>query len=151
VFLIIAGFIIAVILTLGTFKRGFRALAALCWFPGIATLIAAIKGMCVVLHGMHHRHIRPWELFQDAEDEVEMKKSSFESFGSTNSYEDEPWVKKYKKRNVLRKIFDRERWIDEPALRQIQDTIFLQAMLVSFILAAVLIGVFVALPAGNFY
>lgn len=149
--MILAGFIVAIILTLSTAGRGWRALAALCWFPGIATLFAAMKGMCVVLHGMHHRHVRPWELFDDADSNVEMKKSSFESFGSSNSYEDEPWVKKYEKRNIIRKVFDRERWIEEPALRQIQDTIFLQACLVSFTSAAIIAGIFIALPGGNFF
>ena len=103
---------------------------------------------------MHHRHVRPWELFQDAEtykDEYEMSKGLFDSLGSTNSYEDEPWMAKYEKRNVVRKVFDREVWIQEPALRQIQDTIFLQAILVSVGLSAVAVGIFVAIPKGNYY
>ena len=44
---------------------------------------------------MHHRHLRPWELFADTDDEAvsfELKKGSFDSLGSANSYEDEPWV-----------------------------------------------------------
>jgi hypothetical protein len=120
---------------------------------GISTLIAAWKGMCVVLHGMHHRHLRPWELFAEEDDvtEVEMKKGSFDTIGSSNSYEDQPWVAKYEKRNVLRKILDREVWIQEPALRQIQDTIFLQAIAGSILLSAVCTGVFVALPKGGFF
>lgn len=121
---------------------------------GVATLIAAWKGMCVVLHGMHHRHLRPWELFTEADDAsstTEMKKGSFDSFGSSNSYEDEPWVAKYDKRNLLRKILDREVWIQEPALRQIQDTIFVQAILASVVITAISVGIFVALPKGGFY
>lgn len=103
---------------------------------------------------MHHRHLRPWELFADADDasfETEMKKDSFDSIGSSNSYEDEPWIAKYDKRNIVRKVFDREVWIQEPALRQIQDTIFLQAIGVALVLSAVTTGVFVALPKGGFF
>ena len=103
---------------------------------------------------MHHRHLRPWELFADAEDAAstyESRNSSFESFGSKNSYEDEPWVAKYEKRNLLRKILDRQVWIQEPALRQIQDTIFLQAVLSAVIVTAIIVGIFVALPAGHMF
>ncbi|KAK8061241.1 hypothetical protein PG994_007607 [Apiospora phragmitis] len=152
--LILLGTVVAVILALSHVGRGWRALAAIGWVLGIATLIAAYKGMCVVLHGMHHRHVRPWELFVegDCDDEMaSLKKGSFESFGSANSYEDEPWIVKYEKRNVLRKVFDREVWIQEPALRQIQDTIFIQSMLCALFGAGVLSAIFVAVPAGGFF
>ncbi|KAJ3472114.1 hypothetical protein NLG97_g11273 [Lecanicillium saksenae] len=112
--------------------------------------------MCVVLHGMHHRHVRPWELFtQDTEkDGAESpiaSKTSFDSFDSSNSYEDEPWVVKYEKRNIVRKVFDREVWIQEPALRQIQDTIFIQAILASLLFGGILTAIFVAVPGGHFF
>lgn len=149
--LIVGGFALALVLTLSSLGRGYRAIAAVAWVLGISTLVAAYKGMCVVLHGMHHRHVRPWELFLDAEEDNEMGKVSFESFGSSNSYEDEPWVVKYEKRNVVRKVFDREIWIQEPALRQIQDTIFIQAMLAAVLLGGVLTAIFVSVPGGNFF
>lgn len=148
--LIIAGFVTALVITLSSAGRGWRAFAALGWLSGISTLIAAHKGMCVVLHGLHRRHLRPWELFEDPESLVEMKKS-FDSFSSSNSYEDEPWVIKYQKRNFIRKIFDRETWIEEPALRQIQDTIFLQSLLSSFVITAILSAIFLAVPGGRFF
>ena len=103
---------------------------------------------------MHHRHLRPWELFAEddtSSEDYEMSKGSFDTLGSTNSYEDEPWVAKYEKRNLIRKVFDREVWIQEPALRQIQDTIFLQAVLGALIISAVAVGIFVALPKGHYY
>jgi hypothetical protein len=156
--LIVAGFAIAAVVTLSDLGRGYRALAAIAWVLGISTLIAAYKGMCVVLHGMHHRHIRPWELF-DQSKELSMEDGhqhlptnrSFESFGTSNSYEDEPWVVKYQRRNVVRKVFDREVWVQEPALRQIQDVIFVQAIVGSVVAGAVLAGIFVALPGGGFF
>ena len=103
---------------------------------------------------MHHRHLRPWELFAEDDDEgatLDMGKGSFDSLGSSNSYEDEPWVAKYEKRNLLRKILDREVWIQEPALRQIQDTIFVQALGGALVLTAISVGIFVAFPKGNYY
>ncbi|KAI9841248.1 MAG: hypothetical protein M1837_000913 [Sclerophora amabilis] len=151
---ILFGFIAAILITLSDVGRGWRALAAIGWVIGISTLIAAWKGMCVVLHGMHHRHLRPWELFaedDDASANYDLNKSSFDSLGSSNSYEDQPWVAKYEKRNLIRKVFDREVWIQEPALRQIQDTIFLQALAGALLISAVCSGIFVALPKGGFF
>lgn len=150
---ILAGIITGILITLSHAGRAWRVMSFIGFFIGIATLIAAWKGMCVVLHGMHHRHLRPWELFSEADDmsTVEMKTDSMDSYESSNSYEDEPWIAKYEKRNVIRKIFDREVWIEEPALRQIQDTIFLQAILGAFVVSAVAVGIFCAVPKGNFY
>jgi hypothetical protein len=101
---------------------------------------------------MHHRHLRPWELFaSEEESDFEIKRESLDTLGTNKSHENEPWIAKYEKRNVIRKIFDREVWIQEPALRQIQDTIFLQAILGSLVLSAVAAAVFVPLPKGNYF
>lgn len=103
---------------------------------------------------MHHRHLRPWELFAEEDDRsssFDLSKGSFDTCASSNSYEDEPWVAKYEKRNILRKILDREVWIQEPALRQIQDTIFIQAILGAVIITAVSVGIFCAIPKGDYY
>lgn len=70
---------------------------------------------------------------------------------SSNSYEDEPWIPKYESRNILRKVLDREVWIKEPALRQVQDTIFVQSMIAALVLSCIIVGVFCAVPHGNFY
>lgn len=108
---------------------------------------------------MHHRHLRPWELFADEDDPIHdesiltlnaASQGSLTS-NSTNSYEDEPWVAKYQRRNVIRKIFDREVWIQEPALRQIQDTIFVQSLLAAFVGSVIIVGIFCAVPHGNFF
>ena len=151
---IVAAIVYAVVITLSGANRGWRALAFLGFFIGISTLFAAWKGMCVVLHGMHHRHLRPWELFGDADEatsDYENKKGSFDSLGSSNSFETEPWLAKYDKRNVIRKIFDREVWIQEPALRSIQDTIFIQALITAFVIGAVATAIFLAVPKGKYF
>ncbi|KAI0401569.1 hypothetical protein F4802DRAFT_609290 [Xylaria palmicola] len=142
----------SVVLTLSGAGRGWRALFAALWVFGIATLMTAVKGMCVVLHGLHHRHVRPWELFVDDDaEQLSEGKRSFDSFGSCNSYEDEPWVVRYERRFYVRRVFDREVWIQEPALRQIQDTIFVQSVLTALLGAGVLTAIFVAVPAGNLF
>lgn len=154
IFGIMAGFLADLLITLSSVGRGWRVLPFIGWFIGIATLVAAWKGMCVVLHGLHHRHLRPWELFSDESEEAATEKfGSEEELLSTgrNSFEEEPWVPRYKKRNIVRKVFDREVWVQEPALRQIQDTIFLQAILGSFVASAIIVGIFCAVPHGNFY
>ncbi|KAF2212419.1 hypothetical protein CERZMDRAFT_59293 [Cercospora zeae-maydis SCOH1-5] len=154
VFLILAAFIADLLITLSSAGRGWRVLPIIGWLLGISTLIAAWKGMCVVLHGLHHRHIRPWELFTDeTEDQINEKFSSKDGLtsDSRNSFEEEPWVPRYKKRNIIRKIFDREVWIQEPALRQIQDTIFLQSLLGAFVASAIIVGIFCAVPRGNLF
>lgn len=151
-----------ILITLSSASRPWRIIPFIGWFIGVSTLIAAWKGMCVVLHGLHHRHLRPWELFSDSPDDVAdgsenekgaRSQESLLSDGSagSNSFEDEPWVARYQKRNVVRKVFDREVWIQEPALRQIQDTIFLQSLLGAALVSAVVVGVFCAVPRGNFY
>ncbi|KAL2181012.1 inorganic pyrophosphatase-like protein [Thermothelomyces heterothallicus CBS 202.75] len=155
---VLAGVAVAVILTLSGAGRGYRALAAIAWVAGFATVMAAHKGMCVILHGLHHRHIRPWELF-DSEppeddrdgDPIDAARRSLDRSGSHGSYEDEPWVIRYRKRHMLRKIFDREVQIEEPALRRIQDTIIARSFLFALICAAILTAVFVALPSGGFF
>ncbi|KAL8295711.1 hypothetical protein RB597_009203 [Gaeumannomyces tritici] len=172
--LVAAGLAVGVVLALSRAPRGWRAMAAIALVLGVSTLVAAYKGMCVVLHGLHHRHVRPWELFETEDRDVEEEggegesggggnnnnnnnnnngssKLSFDSLGSSNCYEDEPWVVRYEKRNIVRKVFDREVWIQEPALRQIQDTIFVQALLAAVLVAAVLTAIFVAVPGGDFF
>jgi hypothetical protein len=148
---IILSLIAAIILTTSRVPRGWRALPALGWIIGGATLIAGYKGMCVVLHGMHHRHVRPWELFEECDVQMDEGKQSFDSTLSSNSYEDQPWVVKYEKRNLIRKVFDREVWIQEPALRQIQDTIFLQAILGGVLLAGICMAIFMPIPRSNLF
>lgn len=82
---------------------------------------------------------------------MEMEKRSFDFFGERNSFEQEPWVVKYSEQSFVRKVFDREAWIQEPALRSIQDTIFVQAMIVGVLSAGTFAAIFIPLPPGNFF
>jgi hypothetical protein len=127
----------AALISLSPLPRRYRAIAAIFWVLGISTSIAAWKGMCVVLHGLHHRHVRPWELFQ-ANGELGQNDALEPRGTARNDVTTEYWVEKYAKRNIVRKIFDREIWIQEPALRQIQDAIFVQALLIALGVSGVL-------------
>ena len=69
-----------------------------------------------------------------------------DSFGSANSYEDEPWAMRYRKRNVVREVFGGEVWIQEPTMRAIQDTILVQALLCELLIAGLLTAIFVCVP-----
>lgn len=108
--------------------------------------------MCVVLHGLHHRHVRPWELFQlpptppSEEEEDPLSPTGTHS----NDIGTRFWKEKYRKRNLIRKVFDREVWVQEPALRQIQDAIFLQALVVATVAGVAVTAVFVwGVPRGK--
>ncbi|PQE07137.1 regulator of g signaling superfamily protein [Rutstroemia sp. NJR-2017a BVV2] len=164
-FLIVAGLLYALLTTLSGMSRGWRAFAAFFWVLGISTLYAAWRGMCVVLHGLHHRHLRPWELWESEEEEICLEGVDHPSVPNSSSSPDEkqqdkadkkvkedyPWVKKYEKRNIIRKIFDREVWVQEPALRQIQDVIFLQSLLFGVGVGGIATVVFLVVPGGGFF
>jgi len=103
--------------------RGWRVFSVPLFLMGAATLAAAAYGMCVVLHGLHHRQLRPWELFRDEE---------------TGEYAPA-------KRRRLR-IFDKEVWVEEPVLRQLHDRIFFQALAVSALFTCVMEAIFLSVP-----
>jgi hypothetical protein len=58
---VIFGFLIAIPLTLSRASRWWRIFAAPVWWFGLSGLIAAYRGVCVILHKGHGRHLRPWE------------------------------------------------------------------------------------------
>jgi hypothetical protein len=73
------GFVIAVLLTLSKVSRWWRIFAGLQWFLGITTLVAAYKGLCIIMHSTHARNLRPWEQLYD----VEINEEGRSSFSST--------------------------------------------------------------------
>ncbi|KFX94763.1 hypothetical protein V490_04202 [Pseudogymnoascus sp. VKM F-3557] len=155
---IFLGTLVALLLTLSSASRGYRILAAIPWVVGGATFGAAREGMCVCLHAMRARQVRPWELFGDNEADVEMGKAELDGISVSTSglsvmmgAGEAPWVGRYKKRGLLRRIFERQVRVVDPALREVQNTLFVQALLVAVLGTAVATGVFVALPRGNFF
>lgn len=70
-----------------------------------------------------------------------LKHASIEMLEASKIFETEPGFAGYEKRNITRKMFDRQTWVEERALRQIRDTISNQAILGSIIGGAVLVTI----------
>ena len=125
VFTIVLGLLEALLCIGYGVGRGWRAFSLPLFLIGAATSAAACYGMCVVLHGLHHRQLQPWELFRDEE---------------TGAYALD------KERKF--RIFDKEVWVEEPALRQLQDRIFFQALAVAGLFTLVMAIIFMSVPSA---
>jgi hypothetical protein len=190
---VLFGFIIATSLTLSKVSRWWRIFAALMWFMGFSTLIAAYKGLCVILHSSHSRDLRPWEhesdagaelgqaasthsfsgasivrghtsrassensdyedykCYVDSPDSLRLRPDSQRTFGSRNDWVNAEWVSKYEKKNIISKIFEKNVWTQNEALKVLQDKIVLGANIWALIITVPLTAGFVALPNGNFF
>ena len=74
---------------------------------------------------------------------------ALEAFGTANSYGHEVWVRKYRGKMMIRKIFDSTIWVENEHIRIMQDRIALQSVIWSFIFTVPLMALFVALPRGH--
>jgi len=178
----IGGILLALLLTLSSLSRWYRIIAGVVLFIGLSTLIAAQKGLCVILHHSHHRGLRPWEdddsianselapstakslRSEDSDLILELgdvkggkggsekwRAWSLQTFGAANTFTDEPWVARYKRKSLVRRVFDKSVWVQEESVRVVQDRIVMQSNLWSLIITTVVIIVFVAVPKGNLY
>jgi hypothetical protein len=78
--------------------------------------------------------------------------TSMRSFGPKNSdYENSNWKSRYERKSLFRKIFDRETYTQDPALKFLQDRIIIGAVIWAVIITIPLTVIFVALPKGNYY
>jgi hypothetical protein len=178
------GILIAVLMSLSSISRWFRLLSAPVSLIGWITMIAAYKGLCVILHASGQvRNVKPWEdadsLFSDTTHRIDDEEAtlalsdvqsiaakslgskrsaatlkrpkSFDTFGTANTFVDEAWVSQYEKRPLMEKIFEKSTWVQDDAVRLIQDRIILQAQVWGVIITTAITAVFVALPPGNFY
>ncbi|KAF2084385.1 hypothetical protein K490DRAFT_68852 [Saccharata proteae CBS 121410] len=59
------GILIGLLLALSSASRWWRIMLAPMLFIGLTTLVAAYKGLCVILHHSHNRTLRPWEDMSD--------------------------------------------------------------------------------------
>jgi hypothetical protein len=176
---ITVGFVIATVLTLSDISRWYRIFAALFWFIGFSTIIAAYKGLCLILHTAHSRNLHPWELAddisiqspterpqrdssastasccdmepKDEEASLRFDRTSMNTFGPKNEWERERWVRAYERRGLVRKVFEKSVWTQDETLRVLQDRIVLGANVWSFIVTVPLTVAFVALPCGNYF
>lgn len=189
-----AGIILDLILTLSNVSRWFRLLGIPLLLLGYVTMIAAYKGLCVILHASGKvRNLKPWEdedsltmysgtqsslnkNYRDDEestlavsvtqsDAASVSKASkngeksstlkrprsFETFGSANTFDDEPWVERYEKKPVMKKVFENNTWVMDDGVRLIQDKIILQSQVWGVFATVVTTVVFVVVPKGNFF
>src|SRR5271154_3565847 len=135
---IVVGFVIATVLTLSHISRWYRIFASLFWFIGFSTIIAAYKGLCLILHTAHSRSLRPWELaddisiqsqterprrdsnastascrgmeLKDEEASLRLDRTSMNTFGPKNEWERERWERAYERRSLVRKVFEKNVW-----------------------------------------
>ncbi|KAH0556913.1 hypothetical protein GP486_005296 [Trichoglossum hirsutum] len=156
--------IVAVLLILSKASRWWRVIILPPLLFGIGILVAALKGLCLILHNKHTRSVRPWEQFGEdlpsfveGDDETitaekrREHRASLSTFGRANTFNQESWAEKYKKKPVLRKVFDQKTWVQDETVRKLQDNIVLQSYLWSVIIGVPLVALFVALPSGNYY
>jgi hypothetical protein len=184
---IIFGVLIALLLTLSKAPRWFRILNAPVTFIGISTMVAAYKGLCIILHATGKvRNVRPWEDLDSVSDGTrsfnntmvddeeatlahsdaqsfskrsvapsyatdKKRPRSFDTFGTANAYGDEPWLQRYEKKPITRKIFETSVWVQDDTLRLVQDKIILGAQVWAIIGTTLITVFFTALPKGNLY
>ncbi len=166
------GFLSAILLTLSSASRWWHIFVALAWWFGITNLIAAYKGLCILLHRRRTRNVRPWEVCDD-EDGVNLIREGdgssvngstvsyadtksrwpvkMEVFGSSNGSLRDYWMDKWQRKSLWRKIFDKKVKVHEQGLALIQDKIVRQAEAWALIITIPLTAGFVALPKGNLF
>ena len=81
---IILAIVIAVLLVLSRASRWYRILSAPVMFVGISTMVAAYKGLCVILHKSHVHNLRPWEQEIDIEMGESSRRASLASTANRN-------------------------------------------------------------------
>ncbi|CAF9919552.1 MAG: hypothetical protein ALECFALPRED_001215 [Alectoria fallacina] len=169
---IVAAIILGVLLSLSHASRWWRFFVFPLFFVGFDIGVAAYKGLCVIIHTSHRRALRPWEqVSEDAsltsfdggpEEEANLSTDnmfsmatrrrngvSLDTFGTSNSYSHELWVDKYKKKHLFQKIFTKSIWVQESAMRLLQDKIVKQSHAWALIISVLLTALVVALPQAN--
>ena len=144
-------------------------------------MVAAYKGICIIMHHKHNRNLRPWEQvldsepggggrssfastadrtfqmasrtgnYDDTDDDNSFRSSSMSTFGPRNDWEHASWVENYQKKSLLRKVFDKSTWTQNETLKVLQDKIVLGANLWALVITIPLTVAFVAIPKGNLY
>jgi hypothetical protein len=98
---------------------------------GVATWYGGLNGSCIVLHSLGHCQIKPWDV---------------ENAGMGTD-----WRSLYKKRWYIRKVFDRELVVSEPAIRKGQNFLFLQGIWVGFLVAVVVMAASLPVPEKRLF
>ncbi|KAI5809996.1 hypothetical protein DFH27DRAFT_537366 [Peziza echinospora] len=147
------GFVFVGLMAASTRGRPWRLFAVFIWFFGVAVLVAAWSGVCIMLLPFRNRHLQPWELW----DQVDIEGTRAENIDKAmellveypNSYEDRPWQAAQEKKGFLRKLFDKEVIIQDPDLRKLHYERMCRAFLWAGIFSTVMGGLALALPIGD--
>lgn len=137
--------------------RATRLLGVIPFFVGVVTVYAAWHGMCVILHQRGRYQRRPWDTYylnrtsgtsasgSDWEKETGAMGRYFRMGDGEEWQERGSWRRKYTRRFLLRRIFDREAMIKEQHILDGQRVVFGQAvwmgLLVSLPLCVLLLAV----------
>ncbi|KAL9065101.1 MAG: hypothetical protein Q9161_008448 [Pseudevernia consocians] len=169
---IVAAVILGLPLILSHASRWWRFFVFPLFFVGFDISVAAYKGLCVIIHTSHRRALRPWEQFSEnvsltsfdvgPEEEAYLSTDdmfsmvsrsrngvSLDTFGTSNSYSHEVWVEKYKQKHLFEKIFTKSIWVQEQAVRLLQDKIVKQSHAWALIISLLLTALVVALPQAD--
>lgn len=165
---IVAGLVLGIVLVLSDRSRWWRFFVLPLLFVGFSISISAYKGLCVIVHSSHSRSLRPWEQFCDVESKGSLRTSStlaaastdeihspppsshrdisLDPFGTRNDFDHQPWVDRYRRKPLVRKIFAPTVWVKDDTIRVLQDRIVLQSYLLGLLFTIPLTTMFVALP-----
>ena len=169
---IVAAVILSLLLVLSHASRWWRLFIFPLFFIGVDIGVAAYKGLCVIIHTNHHRALRPWEQFTEGvsltsfdggpEEEASLSTDdmfnmtsrsrsciSLDPFGISNNYSHELWVEKYEQKPLFQKIFTKSVFVQEQAMRLLQDRIVKQSHAWALIISVVLTVLVMALPQAN--
>ena len=145
---IVLGIAYAGVISMSKAEREWRLFAIPLVVLGVATLYAARRGMCLVLHSLAHYQVKPWEVYDP--EHAERAHANPEVFlGGKYNSESRDWVQRYNRRYAMRKIFDKEAPVEEPRIRDAQNVIFGQGLFTGFLASVVVMAVFLSLPPAN--
>ncbi|KAK0110069.1 hypothetical protein ONS95_002726 [Cadophora gregata] len=145
---IFLGVAYAGVMSMSKAEREWRLFAIPLIVLGVATLYAARRGMCLVLHSLGHYQVKPWEVYDP--EHAERAHANPEVFlGGKYKSESRDWVQRYNRRYAMRKIFDKEAPVEEPRIRDAQNVIFGQGLFTGFLASLVVMAVFMSLPPAN--
>jgi hypothetical protein len=119
----------AVTMAVACNARWIRAMGCPFILLGVVTWYGALKGSCIVLHSLGHFQTKPWDVDHGMKD----------------------WRTLYKKRWYVRKVFDRELVVSEPAIRKGQNILFYQGIWLGFVVTVVVMAACLPVREKRFF
>ena len=150
--------LISILLILSHKSRWWRIFALPFFWFGTVNLVAAHRGLCVLLYRFNEREIHPWEIDKlrdspsssfDMESRPSTSLDKLSPLGPSNTYKNEPWVRKWEMTHWLRKLKLKKIRAKNEALRLVQNKIIQQAHAWAVIVSITLIVGLVAIPEAK--